>query len=70
MAEVLGAVSKLTSGMEKMLDRIGAWETRFDGSRRVTMSRGGGKTDDTVSWAIAQYSNLVVIAPCKSLKGA
>jgi hypothetical protein len=48
MADVMGAVSKLTSGMEKMLDRIGALEARFDGNdgnRRVTMARGGGSAD-------------------------
>ena len=49
MAEILGAISKMTSGMEKMLDRIGALEARFDGSRRVTMSRGGGKAEDSSS---------------------
>lgn len=42
LTEVCGVVSKLTSGMEKLLDRIGVLETRFDGNRRVTMSRGGG----------------------------
>ena len=49
MAEVLGAISKMTSGMEKMLDRIGALEARFEGGRRVTMARGGGKADDSSS---------------------
>ena len=45
MADVLGAVSKLTSGMEKMFERIGALEARFDGNRRVTLARGGGRAD-------------------------
>lgn len=34
LAEILGAISKLTSGMEKMMERVGALETRFDGNRR------------------------------------
>ena len=49
MAEILGAISKMTSGMEKMLDRIGALEARFEGGRRVTMARGGGKAEDSSS---------------------
>ncbi len=46
LKEVLGAVSTLSDGMDKMLTRIGALEERFEGNRRVTMSRGGGAADD------------------------
>jgi hypothetical protein len=49
LTEVLGAVSKLTSGMEKLFERIGALEARFDGNRRVTMARGGGKAEEISS---------------------
>ena len=45
LAEILGAISKLTSGMEKLMDRVGALEARSDGGRRVTMARGGGKSE-------------------------
>lgn len=49
LSDVLGAVSMLSSGMEKMLDRVGALEARFDGARRVTMARGGGKAEENSS---------------------
>jgi hypothetical protein len=45
LKEVLGAVSTLSDGMDKMLTRIGALEERFEGNRRVTMSRGGGSAE-------------------------
>lgn len=45
LTEIFGAVSKLSTGMEKMLERIGALETKVDGNRRVTMARGGSNAE-------------------------
>jgi hypothetical protein len=45
LRELFGKVSTLVDGMDKMLTRIGALEGRFDGNRRVTMSRGGGSAE-------------------------
>ena len=42
LKDVFKAVSTLTDNMEKMLNRIGALESKIEGNRRVTMSRGGG----------------------------
>lgn len=55
LTEVCGVVTKLSSGMEKLLDRIGVLEKRFDGNRRVTMSRGGGSA---VSAEVASSGEL------------
>ena len=45
LKEMLGAISSLTDGMGKIMNRLGAMEERFDGNRRVTMSRGGGSAE-------------------------
>jgi hypothetical protein len=42
LKDVFRAVSTMTEGMEKILNRIGALEAKAEGNRRVTMSRGGG----------------------------
>jgi hypothetical protein len=49
LAEILGAVSKLSTGMERMLDRIGALETKVEGNRRVTMAPRGGNSAEILS---------------------
>jgi hypothetical protein len=45
LKDVFTAISTMNEGMEKMLNRIGALESKFEGNRRVTLSRGGGSAE-------------------------
>jgi len=57
LKDVFRAVSTMTEGMEKILNRIGALEAKAEGNRRVTMSRGGGSAAEAAPSGDLQFQD-------------